>query len=127
MGGCARTRRVEEVLLLRLARTRGAAAADADARSCGAVGGVGGAVVTRGVAGGGQVVQAPAILLLRLTVPTVDKDRPNGGWCRAALCIQVPCCPRRCLTGLGGQLLPASSACGSKPRNRLPVLLMIFQ
>ena len=36
-----------------------------------------------------QVVQAPAILLLRLTVPTVDKDRPNGGWCRAAVCIQV--------------------------------------
>mmetsp|Transcript_41259 Transcript_41259/g.110272 ORF Transcript_41259/g.110272 Transcript_41259/m.110272 type:complete len:381 (+) Transcript_41259:798-1940(+) len=40
-----------------------------------------------------QIVQAPAILLLRLTVPTVDKDRPNGGWCRAALCIQIAILP----------------------------------
>lgn len=40
-----------------------------------------------------QVVQAPAILLLRLTVPTVDKDRPNGGWCRAAVCIQMGLLP----------------------------------
>eukprot|EP00291_Cryptomonas_curvata_P024877 CAMPEP_0172173040 /NCGR_PEP_ID=MMETSP1050-20130122/12806_1 /TAXON_ID=233186 /ORGANISM="Cryptomonas curvata, Strain CCAP979/52" /LENGTH=457 /DNA_ID=CAMNT_0012844697 /DNA_START=534 /DNA_END=1907 /DNA_ORIENTATION=+ len=40
-----------------------------------------------------QIVQAPAILLLRLTVPTVDKERPNAGWCRAATCVQVALLP----------------------------------